>query len=218
MNSRALRHVFGLCVVCAAVRAAEAPIDRIADSAVWRLTNRKAELVEDAGRKAVKLDARANDGMAWLVGSDFIEGTIDVDLRGANKPQQSFVGVALRGLNATTYDVVYFRPFNFMNTEIERRARAVQYISMPGFPWEKLRADSPGKYENTVNPVPDPDGWFHARVVVADRKISVYVNDAASPCLVVTELSERQGGSIGLWVGNGSNGAFANLKITPLKK
>ena len=218
MKIAALRHLFGLCAVCVAVHAAEAPMDQIADPAVWRLTNRKAELLDDAGRKIVKLDARANDGVAWLVGSDFAEGTIDIDLRGANKPQQSFVGVALRGLDATTYDVVYFRPFNFMNSEIERRARAVQYISMPGFPWEKLRADSPGKYENTINPVPDPDGWFHARLVVADRKISVYVNEATAPCLVVNELSARRGGLIGLWVGNGSDGAFANLKITPLKK
>jgi hypothetical protein len=115
----------------------------------------------------------------------------------------------------TTYDAVYFRAFNFKNPDLPRRARAVQYISQPEFTWEKLRAQFPGKYENAVNPVPDPDGWFHARIVVAGRQVSVFVNDAAEPTLVVTELSERRGGLIGLWVGNGSAGDFANLKITP---
>jgi hypothetical protein len=118
-------------------------------------------------------------------------------------------------VNDTTYDSVYFRPLNFANAAVPRRARAVQYISAPDFDWPKLRADFPGKYENTVSPVPDPNGWFRARIVVADRKVSVFVNDATAPSLVVTELTDRRGGQLGLWVGNGSDGAFANLKITP---
>lgn len=208
--------------VCAAAltvtHGAEPTLDRIADPAHWRLANRSATLLDDAGRKAVKLDARNNDGMAWLVGSDFAEGTIEVDLRGANKPGQSFVGIALRGVDDTTFDAVYFRAFNFKNPDLPRRARAVQYISQPQYPWEKLRSEFPGKYENAVNPVPDPDDWFHTRIVVADRQISVFVNDATAPSLVVTELGNRPGGRIGLWVGHGSAGDFANLKITPRRK
>jgi hypothetical protein len=194
------------------------PLTGIADPAVWRVHNRKATTVDTDGRKAVQLDARQNDGMAWLVGSAFTEGTIEVDLRGRNLPGQSFVGIAFRGADDATYDAVYFRAFNFKNPDIPRRARAVQYISQPEFTWEKLRTQFPGKYESAVNPVPDPNGWFHARIVVADRQVSVFVNDATEPSLVVTELSERRGGLIGLWVGNGSAGDFANLKITPLSK
>lgn len=192
-----------------------APLAKIADTAIWRVHNRSATLIEDSGRKAISLDARGNNGMAWLAGSDFAEGTIEVDLRGRDLDGQSFVGIAFRGVDDTTYDAVYFRAFNFKNADIPRRTRAVQYISTPNFDWPKLRADFPGKYEAAVSPVPEPNGWFHARIVVADRKVSVYVNDATTPSLVVTELSERRGGMIGLWVGNGSNGAFANLKITP---
>lgn len=192
-----------------------APLAKIADTAIWRVYNRSATLIEDSGRKGVSLDARANNGMAWLAGSNFTEGTIEVDLRGRDLDGQSFVGIAFRGLDDTTYDAVYFRAFNFKNADIPRRARAVQYISAPNFDWPKLRADFPGRYEAAVSPVPEPNGWFHARIVVADRKVSVYVNDATTPSLVVTELSDRRGGPVGLWVGNGSNGAFANLKITP---
>jgi hypothetical protein len=192
------------------------PLARISDPSVWRQHNRKAVVADGDSRKGVQLDTGANDGMAWLLGSDFGEGMIEVDLRGADKPGQSFVGIAFRGMNDTTYDAVYFRAFNFKNPDVPRRARAVQYISQPEFTWEKLRAQFPGKYESAVHPVPEPDSWFHARIVVAGRQVSVFVNDAAEPSLVVTELSERRGGLIGLWVGNGSAGDFASLKITPL--
>lgn len=198
-----------------AARAAQPDLSTIADPAVWRVENRAATLIEQDGVRAVRLDARANAGFAWLVGSDFDEGTIEFDVRGRNLQQQSFVGIAFRGVDETTYDAVYFRAFNFKAADPARRARAVQYISCPDFDWPKLRADFPGKYEAAVNPVPDPDGWFHARIVVEARKVSVFVNDATEPSLVITELTERRSGPIGLWVGNGSAGDFANLKITP---
>jgi hypothetical protein len=91
----------------------------------------------------------------------------------------------------------------------------VQYISHPENTWQKLRNEHPGAYEKPVNPVPEPDSWFHARVVVAGPKVEVFVNDASEPSLRVEALTTRRSGRIGLWVGNGSDGTFANLKITP---
>jgi hypothetical protein len=81
------------------------------------------------------------------------------------------------------------------------------------YTWNKLRQEHPQKYENTVNPVPDPGSFFHAKIVVEKPKISVFVNDAKEPALIVNELSDRTGGWVGLWVGNYSDGTFANLKI-----
>ncbi len=66
-----------------------------------------------------------------------------------------------------------------------------------------------------MSPAPDPNAWFHVRVVVASPKVSVFVGDAKQPSLVITQLSERTKGLVGLWVGNGSGGDFADLKITP---
>src|SRR5687768_14308745 len=210
-----LVHVVVGCLWAAAAIGAD--LTKIADSAAWRLHNREAQLVDEAGRKFVRLNEKANDGVAWVVGSDFKDGTIEVDLRGKNKPGQSFVGIAFRGVDDATYDAVYFRPFNFKIADLERRLRAVQYISHPKYTWQKLRSDSPGKYEQPVSPVPDPDNWFHARIVIEATKVSVFVNDATTPSLVVTPLSNRAGGLVGLWVGNGSSGDFANLKLTPRK-
>jgi hypothetical protein len=65
-----------------------------------------------------------------------------------------------------------------------------------------------------VVPEPNGDDWFHVRVVVEKPKVSVYVNGRAEPALVVDELSARTHGAIGVWVGEGSGGAFANLRVT----
>jgi hypothetical protein len=45
--------------------------------------------------------------------------------------------------------------------------------------------------------------------------VSVYIDDGKEPALVVEQLSDRKKGLVGIWVGNGSGGDFANLKITP---
>ncbi|CCH52445.1 hypothetical protein BN8_01448 [Fibrisoma limi BUZ 3] len=52
-------------------------------------------------------------GIVWLKGLNFKQGTIDVDLRGKDVFLQSFLGIAFHGVDTLTYDVVYFRPFNF---------------------------------------------------------------------------------------------------------
>lgn len=183
----------------------------------WKVVNRDVTSVEEDGKRAVRFDERAGQGLAWLTGSNFTEGTIEVDIKGKNVLQRSFVGVAFRGVDEKTHDAVYFRPFNFKSEDPVRRIHAVQYVAHPDFPWPRLRKERDGIYEKAVNPVPDPEGWFHARIVVAKRKISVFVNDAKEPSLMVDELTDRQGGWVGLWVGEGSGGAFANLKITPVK-
>lgn len=175
--------------------------------------NRSASSLADGARKGVRLNEVPGDGVAYLKGVEFGNGTIELDIRGKDVPQQSFVGVAFHGVDATTYDAIYFRPFNFRTEDAARRVRAVQYISHPVHTWQKLRTEQPGKYEQPVNPVPDPNGWFRARVVVASPKVSVFVNDAKQPCLIVDQLSDRKRGLVGVWVGNNSGGDFANLRI-----
>jgi hypothetical protein len=202
------------CATLVAAQSSSPDLTQFADASAWTAHNRTASAVPDRPG-AVRLDARQGDGALWLANSDFAEGVIEFDVRGADRPGQSFVGVAFRGADSETYNSVYFRPFNFKNPDPVRAARAVQYVSMPAWPWPRLREEHPGKYEATVNPVPDPNGWFHVRIVVEGRSIKAFVNGAAEPSLTVTELSERRGGRIGLWVGNGSSGDFANLKITP---
>jgi len=84
-------------------------------------------------------------------------------------------------------------------------------VSEPEWPWQRLRQEKPGQFEKPIEPAPDGDSWFHARIIIENRQVRVYVNGATEPLLVVNELSERPGGSLGLWC-NGY-GIIANLKI-----
>ena len=177
--------------------------------------NRTLSTITEEGRQVFRLAARDGDGVAGWPDASFSTGVIELDIRGRDVQGESFVGVAFHGADATTYEGVYFRPFNFRTDVAARRQRAVQYISHPVHPWQLLRETSPGVYEKPVEPAPDPNGWFRARVYVAAGTIAVFVDGATSPALEVTRLTDRAGGWVGLWVGNGSPGDFANVKLTP---
>jgi len=101
---------------------------------------------------------------------EFTEGAIELDLKGSSERRHSFLGIAFNVADGKTFEAVYFRPFNFKIDDKEARGHAVQYVSWPDQTWEKLRTGHPGVYESTVNPVPDPDGWFHARIQVTTRR------------------------------------------------
>ena len=91
----------------------------------------------------------------------------------------------------------------------------MQYHSNPEYPRARLRAEKPNQYEKPVSPVPDPNGWPNARVVLDGQTVNAFVNDSAIPTMSVSALGAVQRGAVGLWVGNGSGADFANLKITP---
>lgn len=187
----------------------------LADGKGINPSNRTITRITDGSRKGIRLSEAEGEWPVYFSGIDFADGTIEFDVKGKDVQGSSFVGIAFHGVDGTSYDGIYFRPFNFKTDDKARVVRAVQYISHPAHPWQKLRADTPNKYEKPVNPVPDPNGWFHARVVVASPKVSVFVGDGQEPCLVVDQLSDRKKGLIGIWVGHTSGGDFANFTITP---
>lgn len=196
-------------------KAVEPDLGSLAAGGQLKPFNRTASSMVDGARKGVRLSESEGDGVVYLPGIELGNGTIELDVKGKDVQQQSFVGVAFHGVDGVTYDAIYFRPFNFRTEDAARRIRAVQYISHPVHTWQNLRTEQPGKYEKPVNPVPDPNAWFRARVVVASPRVSVFVGDGSQPCLVVDQLSDRKKGLVGLWVGNTSGGDFANIKIVP---
>ena len=164
-------------------------------------------------------DALFAPGVIWLEGVNFTEGVIECDILGKSAPRGSnFPGLAFHGLDDATYDCVYFRPFNFRAENPENASHAVQYTSQPRWTWQKLRAEKTGQYEKSIVPPLDGDAWFHTKIVVSGKKVSVFVNDNEKPSLEVEKLNDRTAGRIGIWGGDaGSGGHFANLKITPGK-
>lgn len=187
----------------------------LADGHGAQVFNRALAAGTEDGRAVARLDARPGDGGALLDGVHLSEGVIELDLRGKDVAQQSFLGIAFHWVDWSTFDAVYFRPFNFRAATAEQRSHSIQYVSHPANTWQKLRSERPGQFEKAVEPPPDPNGWFHARIVVAGGKVEIYVNNAAAPSLVVEDLGDAKSGGVALWAGNGSDGAFAGLKITP---
>ena len=164
----------------------------------------------------VYMDANKFDGLAWIKNYTFSNGNIEVDIKGTNNTGQSFVGIAFHGLNDSTFDAVYFRPFNF--DDQNKLDKTVQYISEPVYYWKNLREQFPGVYENKAIPVPEPEEWFHATIEIQFPMVKVYVNNATEPSLIVKQLSKRKQGYVGFWVGYGSDGWFKNLSITPAEQ
>jgi hypothetical protein len=190
----------------------EPDLTSLADGKVLSVVSCCLSGFKDGAKNGVRLSV---DGVAYITGVEFSNGVIEVDMRGKDVEQQSFIGVVFHGVDGKTYDAIYFRPFNFKTEDAARRMRAVQYVAHPTYTSQKLRAEHPGKYELAVDPAPKPDDWFHARVVVESPKVSVFINDANQPCLIATQLSGRKKGLVGLFGGGAVGGDFANLKIVP---
>ena len=177
--------------------------------------NRKAVTFSENNKKGIRVSKNENDGIAWLKDVGFSNGTIELDIRGKDEFQQSFVGIAFHGVDNTTLDAIYFRPFNFQSTDPVRKFHAVQYVSQPDKPWQVLREQFPGIYEKGVILTTGGNEWFHAKIIIKYPVVTVYFNGNSEPSLTIEKLNKRTTGKIGIWVGNNSGGDFANLQITP---
>jgi hypothetical protein len=88
-----------------------------------------------------------------------------------------------------------------------QRNHSVQYISIPGFEWQKLRSDTPGKYESYTDLIPGQ--WTQMKIQVAGSRARLYVNGAEQPTLIVNDLKQSSvNGAIALWVGAGNHCSF----------
>jgi len=184
------------------------------DKTNFNVVNRELTVVVSEDQKSfIHLNAKPNDGVAWINDANFKTGIIEFDVQGKDVLQQSFVGIAFCGVNDSTFDAIYFRPFNFQSSDTIRKSHSVQYISLPKYDWSALRKTYPGKYENALRNTVDPEKWFHARIIVDADYIMVFVNDDEEPSLRIKPITNLATGKIGLWVGNNSEGNFKNLSV-----
>lgn len=168
----------------------------------------------------IKGEADGDNTLAILKDTDFHNGIIEASISGqtlsnASETARGFVGIAFRAaLDASKAEVFYLRPTNGRANDQLRRNHSSQYISIPGYPWEKLRNETPGKYEAYVDILPAE--WIKIKIVVKDETARLYVNGAAQPTLIVNDLKQGKNlrGSIGLWIGPGTLGHFTDVKIT----
>lgn len=176
------------------------------------------------GKSAIALEmpklANNEKTVAVLKDIDFHNGTIEATISGqpqanAGEGARGFVGIAFRvAADTSKMELFYIRPTNGRTNDQVRRNHSTQYVSMPGFPWEKLRKETPEKYEAYADMVPAE--WTKVKIEVKDETAKFYVNGASQPTLIVNDLKQGKDlrGSVGLWIGPGSLGHFADLKVT----
>jgi hypothetical protein len=188
----------------------------------------KTEQVTHKGKAAIRVTdaldpkgASDEDRIAILTtNSSFRNGTIEAEVAGAPGPGASdtargFVGIAFRiASDVSKFECFYLRPTNGRADDQVRRNHSVQYVSFPEFPGHRLRKEFPEKYETYTDLVPDE--WARVRIEVADGKARLFVNNASQPTLIVNDLKLGAGtpGAVGLWIGPGTVGHFANVRVS----
>src|SRR6266850_4769463 len=185
------------------------------------LQGTQASVVTHNGQRAVRLVEEPGvqrEPYAVVSGPALRDGTIEVDLAGrpgagANEGARGFVGIAFRvKADQSAFECFYLRPTNGRADDQLRRNHSTQYISFPEFPWERLRKETPGVYESYVDLMPGE--WTHVRIEFRERRATLYVNRAPQPVLIVNDLKlAPASGGVALWIGNGTEGFFRDLRV-----
>ncbi len=187
------------------------------------LVNVSVEQVDYQKKKAVRVIEKPGsrgEAMAIVKGSDFKDGTIEVELAGDRRPEsdstnRGFVGIAFRVQKKDTmqFECFYLRPTNGRSTDQLRRNHSTQYVSEPQYPWYRLRKEMPGVYESYVDLAAGE--WTNVKIVIKGRQAKLYVHGATQPCLIVNDIKHTpESGPVALWIGLGTVGHFRNLKVT----
>jgi len=176
------------------------------------------EVVKVTKNPAIKEVDRAT--FVKIKGTNFQNGTIEVSVLSRLLPDapefsRGFIGVAFRiNKDNSKFESIYIRPTNARAEDQIRRNHTIQYFSFPDFPFSKLRKESPEKYESYADMALNE--WIKIRITVKDSKAQLFINNDIQPCLIVNDLKHGAdySGAIGLWVDVGTEGYFADLKVS----
>ena len=128
---------------------------------------------------------------------------------------RGFIGLTFRIDKKGNFESIYLRPSNSVADDQVRRNHSVQYVAYPDYRFDRLRRESPEKYESYAEL--DLQRWIHMKVVVSGEKAELFLDGNPRPALIVNDLklgANRRGG-VGVWLESGTIAYFRNLKVTP---
>jgi hypothetical protein len=180
----------------------------------------RATISEETLRRMERTQLYAQ-GLVWIEDLDFSNGVIEAEIAGALAPgaggeARGFVGIAFRVQeDLKTYDAFYLRPTNGRADDQERRNHSAQYISLPEWPWHRLRKETPSKYEAYVDLVPGT--WTKIKIEVRGEQARLYVHGNEQPTLIVKDVKSGANvhGGVALWLEPGTVAHFRNLTVEP---
>jgi hypothetical protein len=178
------------------------------------------ELTDDEQAGRLNKTRSGNGPSFAIVHRDFIGGAIEADigaeLTGKGAPDdRGFAGLSFHiGPDFETHETVYLRMtngrLNAPPPPPPRIDRAVQYVAHPDFHFDVSREAFPGRYEKGADVA--IGRWHRLRLEVQGRHLRALVDGAE--VLTVDDLRyPGRRGPVGLFVGDGSRGFFANLSI-----
>jgi hypothetical protein len=183
----------------------------------------KAEKLE--GKEVLKVikdsNVKAFDEPTFvkIKGVDFKNGVIEVKvlsrlLKDAPEFARGFIGIAFRINDSNTrYESIYIRPVNARVNDQVRRNHSIQYYSYPGYKFDRLRKESPERYESYADM--EMNKWITMRIEVKDTQAKLFLDNNQQPALIVNDLKHGPGlsGAIGLWVETGTEGYFSDVRV-----
>lgn len=127
---------------------------------------------------------------------------------------RGFIGIAFRINDSNRkYESIYLRPLNARVDDQVRRNHSIQYYSYPDFTFDRLRKESPERYESYADM--GMNKWITMRIEVNDTQAKLFRDNNQQPSLIVNDLKLGADGSgaIGRWVDVGTEGFFSDLSV-----
>lgn len=165
----------------------------------WEYTEGQVTFVQHEG--VATLQIKGDGPPVSLKGIEFANGTIEFDVEFIDGP---FVGINFRKQDAANSERFYIRPYQVGNPMGED---AIQYapVVKGANLWDMLH-----EYQGPA--VLKKPGWNHIKLVVAGKRMRVYVNSEDRVSLDIAELlGDTEEGGISF----DGNIRLANLEISP---
>ena len=171
-------------------------------AAQWQILDPDGQPMTYLGQPSLFLD----NGVALLRDSSFGDGTIEFDI--ALHGHASFAGLVFRAADGNNAELVYVRP------QRSRQWDALQYT--PVFDGSEGWQLYSGEGYTAVAELP-LNRWVHVRLVVSGYTARLFVDGAAEPQLVVTDLKRPwTRGRVALW-GRLGGANFSNVVVTGIQ-
>jgi hypothetical protein len=180
------------------------------------------ELTDDEQKIRLQGDGGGNRPSFVVVHRDFVDGAIEVDigaeLTGRGTPtDRAFAGLSFHiGADFQTHETIYLRMtngrLNVPPPPPPRIDRAIQYVAHPDFHFSVSREKFPGRYEKGADIA--IGRWHRLRLEIQGARVRALIDGAEALTVDDLRYAGRRG-PVGLFVGDGSRGLFANLGVRP---